>query len=252
MTVAEHSTDLMKLAEELDGKVRAICGIVRQSTMAIGWYARTMKEFNLFPLLGYEDEKHYLESLDIAQATWYHNIQLAEGYKRLDRDVYMTMQPTKAFKMLDLPESERIKPEWIALAADPNVTASEVACRIEGYLLNGGRKDATSRRPRSWFRCRMDDDAKVLVEEELDNFCHENGLGDDRGRALELMIVDANRFGAAVLKVWRDRFEEFKAMAELLENANRPYEERCKAYEKFAKRFICDMGKACSRAETVQ
>jgi hypothetical protein len=252
MTVITRATDLQTLADELDGKIRAICGIVRTSNMAIGWYARLMRENNVWPLLGFDSEREYLEDRDIPVSSWYFNVQLAEGYKRLDRDTYMSLRPSKAYAMLDLPEAERVKPGWLALAADPDVTVKEVVGRIELHFATNGAHDVTCRQERGTFRCRMDLDAKELVEEVLKQFCAQHGLGDNLGRALELLIVDANWFGAAVMKVIRDRLDELKATVELLKNADRPAEERCAVYEKQMRRFIVELGKACSRAETVQ
>lgn len=238
------SRELRELAVELDSKVREIGGLMRVSTMEVGWYARIMKEKNLFAVLGYSEDA-YREEIGIPESTWYRQIQIAQGFKRLDKARYMQMTSSKAYMLLDLPETERIKDYWVDRAANPHISRSDLAAEIQTKLCAGTiRKDVTSREEREWLRIRMYAEAKHRVEEILENFCRDQGLGDDRGRALELLVVDADQLGAAVVKVVSTRLPELKATVELLKNASRPAEERCSAFERVASEFIVELGKA--------
>jgi len=147
-----------------------------------------------------------------------------------------------------LPEQERIQPRWIKRAADPNVSDTDLIVEIQTLLATGEvRKDATSKEERAWLRIRMYAAAKERVEEMLDDFCHEHGLGEDRGQALELLLADADASlssGAAVMKMIADRMPEMRTAVGILKDTATPIAERYAGLERFVSRFIVDLARA--------
>jgi len=232
-------------AKELDRELCKLGKMLRTSAMQIGWVARELREKRLFVVLGYPSEDAYREHIGVARSSWYRGMQVAEGFKRLEKSVFLTMGYEKAYSSLDLPEQERIQPHWVKRAADPNVSDADLVVEIQALLQTGEVKtDATVREERAWLRIRMYAAAKERVEELLDDFCHEHGLGEDRGQALELMLADASPAGAAMLKVISDRVPEMRAAVELLKNTTRPVAERYVGLERFVSRFIVDLAAA--------
>src|SRR5208283_4080178 len=106
------------------------------------------------------------------------------------------------------------------------------------------KQDATVAEDRVWFKVRMYATQLEVVKQMLDEFCKLHSLGDDYGRALELILVEKGQNMESVVSVIQNRLPELKATVELLKDANRPAEDRCAAFEKAATSFITELAGA--------
>lgn len=244
----EEAKKLKDEATAIFKRLLLVGKLERTSTMEIGWEARKLKEKKLFHVLGFETEDACREKLGVQRATWYRSIQIATGFQKLTKKVFLTMFSGKAWQLLDLPEDERIKPYWIKRASDPQLDEATLVAEIAMKLEKGEiKKDATSKENRGWLKIRMYLLDIEMVEGTLDEFCRKHELGDDRGEALKLMLADSTDSGAGALKVIKQRLPELKATVELLKDASRPAEQRCDAYEKSFSTFITELGKAVAK-----
>jgi len=239
-----EATKLKQQAKTHFAAMLQLAKAARLSTMEIGWLGHRMKEAQEFAVLGME-EGDVRAKLQLERSTWYRALQTAAGLVKLPKKEYLQLYSGKAYLLVTrLSEAERYKPQWLKRAADPELSESALEEMIDAAEASGDVKsDATVAEPRSWLKIRMYDSAKEVVMEKLDEFCKKHGLGDDYGRALELILVEQSDRGGSILKVIQDRLPNLKGAITLVKDADETCV-RCVAIKKAAEPFVLELAKA--------
>jgi hypothetical protein len=245
-----------RATEHLAG-LKKVAHLQRTSAMEIGLRAFEMKENSEFAVLGMEEDE-CRELVGMERSNWYRLIQIRSGLKNLPKKRFLSLYSGKAYQICRLSEKDRYRDVWLDRAADPKLTEAALTEMIDAKLETGELKtDATSVEERVWLKIRMYKKAFDMVKQKLDAFCHEHGLGDDYGEALSIIVTDKgddalkNAVTDIELEMLRkvraalqEKMPELKATVELLKDAHRPAEDRCKAFEKAATGFITELAKA--------
>lgn len=241
----EEAMKLRKRAKEHMQQMLKLAQTARVSTMEIAYIGWRMKKDEEFAVLGMEEED-FRNRLHIERSTWYHNLQTAGGLEKLPKREFLQLASGKAFLLAtQLSESERYKPEWLKRATDPEVTESALeemirAAKAEGEVVD----DATVAEPRTKLTIRCYESQKQVIEQKLKEFCAAHSMGDDFGRALELILVEkSGDRPSLLLKVISEHIPTIKGVVSLIRKEEDECP-RCKAVRGAVEPFILDLGKA--------
>jgi len=178
----EHDEDL-----ELDKKLAKLGGIQRKTALEIGFYGRKAKERKIWFKCGIESEDQYRASrVGVSRSTWYEVIRLAEGLKRLTLEELLRISQQNCSRLLALPETLRYDGEWLDKAE--TMTEETFALAVEESI--DAHHNIPEEERRVWFKLKMYKTQREVIEAILKEFAADEGLGDDLGRALELILAD--------------------------------------------------------------
>lgn len=240
-------------------RMEQLSSLERTSSMEIGWIAFRMKESNQFEMLKLSEEEAR-QKVRMERSNWYRLIRIASGLRKLKKGDFLKLYAGKANLLLQLPEDERYKPLWLKRAEDPDLSEAELESMIASVVESGEvKQDATVVEEREWLKIRMYKSALDAVMQKLTEFCKKHALGDDFGRAIELIVADKSEdvmtsdeieMLRRVRAALQDKMPELRVTVELLKDSSRPADERCSAFERAANTFLTALSEAAVMKKT--
>lgn len=138
----------------------------------------------------------------MGRSTWYNTIAIAESFKGLPRDLFITMKLVNAQTATDLPESKRLDREWVKKAAE--MTEKQFAKLVDEEL-NGKARRSDGKERSVKMSIDMPASRKIVIEAKAKEFAESHGMESaDTGKVIEAMAVEAtggNTMTGAILKV---------------------------------------------------
>jgi hypothetical protein len=208
--------------------------VVSTSSLRIGYNAAHLKRNNLFGVLGFEDEHAARKAAEVGESTWYANIRIAEHFPGVTEKTFCLMKQANAKELCDLPESKRLTPYWLQLAATEKI---ERFAELVDEELNGNARESDSREPTKTFKQTMPASRLKLVEEGLKDFAA--AVGIDKDRALEIMVEEHRQAPSLLTAITHaiERIGEIKRLRESLLSSDEVLEKAMEELNAMAQEF---------------
>lgn len=201
-------------ARELFSKIQGSAPLQSKSSLEIGYAAYRLKEENLFGILGFANEDEAREATGVGSSTWYSTIKLAESFKDLPEELFVSMKLSNAYSLADLPESKRLDRDWVKKAEEMPI--KEFSKLVDEEMNGKARASAGKERSVS-LKLDMPASRKQVIEEKAKDFAEAHGMDTgDVGKVIEVALVEAtggDTMVGAILHVVQ-RAKRFKELAE--------------------------------------
>lgn len=161
-----------------------------------------MKSENLFGILGYASEEDARDASGVGRSTWYNTIAIAESFKDLPEELFVTMKLVNAQAATDLPESKRLDREWVKKAEE--MSEKEFAKLVDEEM-NGKARRSDGKERTVKMSIDMPASRKTVIEAKAKDFAEAHNMdATDTGKVIEAMAVEAtggNTMTGAILNV---------------------------------------------------
>ena len=186
---AQIAADRKAEAKKHFDAIRKAGALEATSSMRIGWHAAYLKEHNLFGILGFKNEHECRIAAGVGESTWYAMIRLAEAYKGLDEEQFVSMKQVNAKALADLPESKRLSREWIRDAG--SMSQEDFQEKVD-EAMEGKARASDGKERGKVIKISVPASRKEVIETGLKEFAESVGIpANDTGRAMELLVVEA-------------------------------------------------------------
>ena len=219
-----------------------------RNSLRIGFHAFALKEKKLWGMLGFKDENEARLSAGVKDSTWYNVIRLAEAFRTVPEELFISMKLANASELADLPESKRIDRDWLKWAADEPITAFAKRCDEE---MNGKSKTSDTKEHPSTMKMTMPASRQKVIEAGAKKFAEKHGLDPaDTSKALELMVVEQDQVeGVTLIGAITSAVQKIKAAKEKV-NSGIAADEALALMEKTLDDLVLDFAAALEAAKS--
>ena len=204
-----------KRAQGFFEEIKGSAGVYSRSSLLIGYCAYILKEENLFGILGYSNEDEAREAAGVGSSTWYATIRMAQAFKDLPRELFVSMKLSNCSALSDLPEAKRLDREWVTKAAEMSIKEFRKAVDEE---MNGKSKPSDGRERTATMRLDMPASRKTVIEEKARDFAESHGIDvSDTAKAIEIALVEATD-GPTMVGAIVNAVERLRRVKELCES----------------------------------
>lgn len=173
-----------------------------RSSLEIGFYAYRLKAESLFGIIGFANEEEARDAAGVGRSTWYSTIALAEKFKDLPEDLFVTMKLSNAVGLSDLPESKRLDRDWIKKAEEMPL---EAFAKLVDEEMNGKARASAGKERTATLKVEMPASRKTVIEAKVKDFAEAHNMdASDVGNVIEKAMVEAtggNTMTGAILHV---------------------------------------------------
>ena len=218
-----------------------------RNSLRIGFHAAILKAKNLWGMLGFKDEREAQLAADVKDSTWYNVIRIAEAFKGVPEELFISMKLANASELADLPESKRLDRDWLKLAADEPIRAFAERCNVE---MNGKARESDTKEQTTTMKMTMPASRQKVIEEGAKKFAEKHGLDpNDTSKAIEVMVVEqAQTEGTTLIGVITGAVQKIKSAKEKV-NSGIAADEALALFDKTLDDLVLDFAAALEKAQ---
>lgn len=178
-----------------------------RNSLRIGFHALAIKDKGLWGMLGFRDENEAREAADVSESGWFANIRLAEHYRGVAEELFVTMKQANAKAACDVPLSVRVSPEWLEAASKESIKV--FAKRVDEEMTGKARPSGTVE-PNVPFKASMPASQRRAVTQGIKEYAERVGIDPaDTGTVLETMVAE-QRGGVSLIEAITNAIQRIK------------------------------------------
>lgn len=179
---------LVELRQRAQASYQRLCDAgkkLSKRSLEIGWEVAFLREYELWPFIGFDSEKAAMLASGVSRSTWYQCARIAEFFPKLEREQFLSFSIENAQMLSTQPEEVRYSRAMIDNAA----TLTKSQMEHELVMDTARRENRPPGEVRVALKWRMSQSQRQVILSKLREWQKSHGI-DDEAYALELLMVE--------------------------------------------------------------